>query len=252
MERLRRGRLLTTALAAMATLLVVGVAPVAAANANWGAGAWAGSSSRCTNAGQPILEAEKSECAPDGPTHRVYIDPAIRDDFENALNSSLFSDYEFGITGMNTVRDALLQTSTDVQVYAISIPFETGAAWIHTTCAANATYGGSGYYRWCKRQLLRFDGSRQAAKHCFASDTCTAWAACHELGHTLGLQHPGMYQEENDPNRRTCLEYKQNGYATDPDNIDKEQLRDCLVNYPDPPTSGRSPSCTGYQQTIFP
>jgi hypothetical protein len=237
-----------------ATLLVaVAATHVSAVDANWGAGAWGGSGSRCTNAGQPILTAEKSECAPNGANHHVYIDPAIRNDFESALNASLVSDYDFGIPGMNTVRDALLNANTDVHVQTMSIPLESGAEWIHTTCAANATYGGgSGYYRWCQRQLLRFDPTRQAAVNCFNSDRCTNWAACHELGHTLGLQHPGVYSNEEDPNRQTCLEYKKNGYTTDPDNKDKEQLEDCLVNYPDPVTFGRSSACTTYADTEYP
>jgi hypothetical protein len=76
----------------------------------------------------------------------------------------------------------------DVIVYDLDYGSDGFAAWVD--CPANNTgIGGSGSTRWCRGQILRFNGSYESQW------INAAWAreglACHELGHTVGLRHAG-------------------------------------------------------------
>ena len=74
---------------------------------------------------------------------------------------------------------------------------------------------------------------------------------CHEIGHTFGLQHPGDYSNNeatNDPTRTTCLEYPAGSpkqYNINIDNIDKEELADCIPR-PTSNPSALTPACYLY------
>lgn len=78
--------------------------------------------------------------------------------------------------------------NADVKVYLINSS-TNALAW--TQCASGAIYGGSdaSHTRWCIPQIL-YCNTRFEADY-FPSDTAKRYIACHELGHTIGLRHPG-------------------------------------------------------------
>ncbi len=60
------------------------------------------------------------------------------------------------------------------------------AYWGWTQCAPGATYGGTDPNRWCKPQYFYWELHTQAQ---WNTTFERQYLACHELGHTLGLQH---------------------------------------------------------------
>lgn len=107
---------------------------------------------------------------------------------------------------------------------------------IYTTCAGNAETGGAGFYKWCKRQLIKFDPTDPSTAPNRSEYVLNrkAFFACHELGHTTGLQHPQPIR--NNP-RPTCMDYDGD---TNPDIHDMEHLMDC---YPIPAQSTLTDAC---------
>jgi hypothetical protein len=198
-----------------------------------------GSSIRCLDVND--AGGHKSECTADGTTHRVYIDEDVPSNFAYYLTLSVQQDYDSNPNIYALIQSSLTDT-TDVRVQSVSIA--TGTPWIYTTCSGSASYGGgSGYYRWCRRQLLRFDPTRANGEDCLADPSCMGWIACHELGHTLGLQHPGTYPNENSSSRVTCMEYA--GQPGNPDAHDREHLEDCIP-HPTPPPTNLTSACKNY------
>lgn len=100
-----------------------------------------------------------------------------------AVKDSLSSDYD-----PLDLRAYVDQTDPypDVIVYDYDYGDNGYAGW--ADCPANNTgIGGSGATRWCRGQIVRFNGSYESRW------INAAWAreglACHELGHTVGLRH---------------------------------------------------------------
>ncbi|MDQ3673928.1 MAG: hypothetical protein M3365_06100, partial [Gemmatimonadota bacterium] len=119
------------------------------------------------------------------------------------------------VSDFSAINQTSLNDSTDTRVRKATI--EGGFQYsIYTTCANNATIGGGdGYYQWCKRQLVLFDpGHAHAWKVLRYEDPATPgmkgrnFFACHELGHTTGLQHPGTLYG----GRNTCMDYDGHWY----------------------------------------
>jgi len=77
----------------------------------------------------------------------------------------------------------------DVEVLLTNAGANNALSW--TTCASGATYGGSdaAHDRWCRPQRI-FYNTYYAAGY-FPSPNNKRYIACHELGHTIGLRHPG-------------------------------------------------------------
>ncbi len=69
-----------------------------------------------------------------------------------------------------------------------------------TTCAAGATYGGTNPRRYCKPQEIRYNLSYTNTYNYLAG---RRMIACHEFGHTLGLQHP----THSHPGTASCMHW---------------------------------------------
>lgn len=126
--------------------------------------------------------------------------------------------------------------NVDVKVYYLTVNPNWSRAY--TTCEANAATGlpGVRYHMWCRPQRIYYQAYPEA-NDCWNYGPCRRWLACHELGHTLGLQHSA--------NSATCMYTV--GYPDTLNAHDKEHLEDC---YPHPtpplpmyPAETRSNSC---------
>lgn len=75
----------------------------------------------------------------------------------------------------------------NVYVWTVSSTINA-LAW--TICWDAATYGGSdsSHTRWCSPADLYYNTRYEASY--FPTDAAKRYIACHELGHTFGLQHP--------------------------------------------------------------
>jgi hypothetical protein len=227
-------RFIRSLVAGTAAMAVSWSLPLLASAENWGAGSWGGSAIRCLEVDDP--GGYKSECNTENDFYRVYIDSDVPSAFRTQLVATVEDDYDPIIEFVAIVQDSLT-TSTDARVRVASIP--SGTSWAYTTCQNNATYGGgSGYYRWCRKQLFRFDPTRGGMQNCLASTNCLRWLACHEIGHTTGLQHPGNYPNVNS-SRVTCMDYEDD---VDPDLHDVDHLKDCYP-IPSPPQPALTSSC---------
>jgi hypothetical protein len=71
-------------------------------------------------------------------------------------------------------------------------------AWTH--CTSSATYGGVDPDRWCKPQAIKFNLARWDLE--YIDQQARRFFACHELGHTLGLQHPTGGENNK---QQTCM-----------------------------------------------
>jgi predicted Zn-dependent protease len=80
----------------------------------------------------------------------------------------------------------------------------------------------------CTTQLAVYQNNTTKANNCWSDSGCAAHYACHEIGHTTGLQHPDSLD-----NPDTCM-----GYAnSDPDYLrqhDMDHLTNCYP-HPTPP-----------------
>lgn len=219
-------------LSTILSLLVVVAWTGDAAASNWGAGV-TNENWRCLKDGDTSPAEWKSECTAEDENLYVSVDSDIDPTFRQAFKDSVESDYD-PIAGFSAIwQGAAVDASTDTRVRSTTFPPEW--PWIYTTCSATADFGGgTGYYRWCRRQLILFDPSRLPSSSRFA------WAACQEIGHTAGLQHPAdLY----DP-RVTCMDYdKDTGNL---DAHDRQHLADCYPR-PSPAQYYLTTLCRDYQ-----
>ncbi|HEX5040515.1 MAG TPA: matrixin family metalloprotease [Candidatus Limnocylindria bacterium] len=83
--------------------------------------------------------------------------------------------------------------------------FNGAAGWVD--CPASAPQGGANPDHWCQQQWMRFNLTYTTYFDDTASRNSTA---CHELGHTLGLNHgpatTGSCMTANTPNGSTTID----------------------------------------------
>lgn len=176
------------------------------------------------------------ECSAENSSHGVYITLTFDPDFADAVRDSMAQDYN--LTGQFNMYNSSGINISDV--YWVHATFDSSIPqkfWLYETCRSSSTHGGgNGYYGWCRPHAIRVDKSRPGWQ-----DVTLAkmdYLACHELGHSVGLQHPGTYPNENAP-RVTCMDYQQDKNLG---NHDREHLIDCFP-IPTPWQSSRTPRC---------
>jgi len=200
---------------------------------NWGSGAIAGTNHKC--APYPDFQ---SECTANNTVHYVYFDglPSV---LQTAFVNSLANDYDALIPEFSY---SILSSGTNADVvirYGDYGPGLGDGGWGGTVCrdgADGGTFGNLGLNTWCRPQILWLNAIHW--DDCYSKSNCREWAACHELGHTLGLAHAGVEIADNHPNpSQTCMTY--NGRPTILKQHDRDHIIDC---YPHPsPDSSVTP-----------
>ncbi len=155
-------------LALIAVLLLAAAMPVMAVNFG-------------SNVNHPCDTTVNSECVANNGIHTVYFGTSAVNVFDDGVRWSITNVY-------NPVRDvsASVTTSTpaDAQVYDYTYGLNNLYGW--TFCASNATYGGTDPDRWCRPQNVYLNTTYAGTVNTTAE---RRYLGCHELGHTLGLQH---------------------------------------------------------------
>lgn len=126
----------------------------------------------------PCDATPQSQCVADNGSHYVYdfnLGSAWRAAIAYAINSVYNPHPDVVVVWTTTI--------TGADVYAYQANYGINGLWGWTECASSATYGGTDPDRWCRPQWLDLNNS-----YTHTSSQKEA-IACHEMGHTLGLQH---------------------------------------------------------------
>lgn len=208
-----------------AIALLLATLPLAHAD-HWGSPGW----HENINA-QCEPDTYRSECTPQEGSNYYYFDAAFDSGIllqvQNQLKSTLYTHYDplDGIVGFAVSE---LADYVDVRVREATI-LPQKPYWMYVTCAPNAIISdGNGRYQSCRKLLIRVDKNHDSFDPCVRNDStgfCLDWFACHELGHTYGLHHPGDYPNEN-VSWTTCMDYHQDTSNLHP--YDEDHLLDCF------------------------
>jgi hypothetical protein len=219
----------------LAMTLLVHPAPVL--GDNWGGGQNVNKPGRlCKTDASPNFY--NSECTPNGDVHNIYILSGIPSGLASAVRDSI--DYYHDLPGVAAYEDSAVDSNTDVIVfYGLQDP-----QWdiAYTYCPDSAEFGLEDvrYHMWCQPQFIFYQSTNDGVT-CWNDPECRSHYACHEVGHTFGLQHPS-----NISNPDTCMSYSQQH----PDALrshDQGHLEYCYPHPPSPqptfPTETRTASC---------
>lgn len=229
--------------AILVAVCAAAVLPLSARGENWGAGLspTPTPSIKIMCTGWPAEQYWLSECGANTDVHYVYIAPPMHPQLKTALQNSIQQDYD-DLPQVYAQEVTSPNSSTDVWVfYANEDPLLPKA---YTYCAEFPQIGLNNvrYHMWCQPQYIAYQNNN-GGNNCWNDGPCRRHYACHELGHTLGLQHTGS--------SASCMSYA----ASHPENLrpkDEEHLIDC---YPHPtlplptyPNETRTDSCRYYGQ----
>lgn len=203
----------------MALILIVSAQPFALAE-SWGAGLPPGGDThRCT-----VYPDRDSECTANNDLHYVFITPSLNTNMTTALENSITDDYAAipEITAFTTSSTG----NADVQVYEQNIgPGIRG----YTTCQIGASFGETGKNEWCRPQFIYLNNYYEDSEW-NVSGAKRKWLACHELGHTLGLQHPEAFHAQHYDD--SCMRPDLVPGPADLWGFDIEHLEDCYPHHP--------------------
>lgn len=175
--KLIRGARQWVAVTAVVSALMLAAAPVAADN--WGANGYAsggnGPPPSCDNL-------QTSECIANDGLHYVYFFSVETNQYNDTKNR-MYNVYD-PIVGVVMYEASSQQSWTDVIVMDGYYGTSEYAGW--TQCTDGAAHGGSGRWEWCQPQLIMYNLSQTDY---FSTQSRRRMIACHEMGHTLGLQH---------------------------------------------------------------
>jgi hypothetical protein len=233
----RRGRRPLLALAGAATALGL-LFPLSASGTNWGASDSTPPpgvpSILCT--GWPDEDYFLSECTANTNLHYMYISSPMHSQLRTALENSLAHDFG-ALPEVGTVLETSPSSVTDVWVFYSNEDPTLPVAF--TYCAESPAVGWNHvrYHMWCQPQYIVFQNTTDG-NGCWNYGPCRRHYACHEIGHTLGLQHTS--------GSTSCMSYS----TSHPEGLrphDEEHLIDCYPHSPSPyatyPAETRSDTC---------
>lgn len=224
--------------AAALAALALAASGMGASAHNWGAGTTK-ESYRCLAVGDTSPAEWRSECTTDDEYWYVYVSSTtgVPSAFRTAIYDSIGQDY-FPVNQFFAYGQTTVNSNTDVYVIGAQIP-HSDPYGIYTTCENHQNQGGgTGYYRWCEHQEILVDPNHPWTQQIQSWEW--PWLACHELGHTTGLQHPANLYGP----RVTCMDYDEDTDSLDAH--DKQHLTDCYPR-PSPPPYDLTTACREYQ-----
>ncbi|CAN5722843.1 hypothetical protein BH18CHL1_BH18CHL1_01980 [soil metagenome] len=139
----------------------------------------------------------QSQCTANNGIHVVWLESQLMTQLRTATLNTMEEDYE-PISGISA-EETTDSENTDVRVFDSN--FGTSAYAGYTTCASDATYGGSGISQWCRPHILYYNLYFENTY--FQDAPYRRWIACHEMGHTFGLWHATANNHSNPGN--SCM-----------------------------------------------
>lgn len=126
-----------------------------------------------------------SECVANNAYHSVYVNVA-----GSYATQVRWSTQNYTSVAPPIVMSEVYPPALDKAVEVLLTNAGANGALAWTQCASGATYGGSDalHTRWCRPQRFYYNTYYEAGY--FPTDNAKRYIACHELGHTIGLQHP--------------------------------------------------------------
>lgn len=140
---------------------------------------------------------------------------------KTALQNSIQQDYD-DLTEVVAQEVTSPTSSTDVWIFYSNEDPSFPIAY--TYCAEFPVVGLNNvrYHMWCRPQYIVYQDNNDG-NDCWDYGPCRRHYACHELGHTLGLQHTGQ--------AGSCMSYAKNPHPENLQTHDEGHLINC---YPHP------------------
>jgi len=157
--------------------------------------------------------------------HYVYVHSSVNNNLRNALLTSMSSDYD--PTQLRMFSQTSITAWTDVRAYAGNYSVQA-AGWV--VCETGSATGVNKYgHVWCLKQGLRFNFN---FSEYFNDGPSLNYITCHELGHTLGLQHWGQNLVGSPGTGSTCMHMNTPNGPTVLHQYDRDHINAYYYNYP--------------------